>query len=552
MPSNKKKGTSSKKKVQDRRAKQSASQDFHTVATEFRELLLKGREEYAKGRSYAAVEKQSEALKLGSEKIPRFGDSLTKAHALIELALAKSAIQTDFATGEEWNKLNQEGKEISSEALQIFERRISSGTLTRFRKEECWIDGSDYSSAVPHTERLGPIDYTQCININNMYGPSESTIRSIKKAIMFCTGFISSGYVINLEAGGALQGGLPDGIIETLSTNLQQHESVVRGEISARDAMENMYGNDDREEVRHTGSLMGKMKLTHKKLAKDTDKIGLKHCSNPNCDKVETHPKQFMLCSRCNWSAYCGRDCQVSDWKIHKKNCKELATKVQEEKTQNKTKASLQVGESQRVLTIIRAFHHFAVAMSKEMEETDTEEAHLVEYMVKPKLESAQLGSVQLGMQEVAFVWSAIWSMEKKDRNKMIRKFLSKMDSYQLPRPSPDFGVVKEWGESGVYGIFAVVKYTEKGTIMLHEEQESNIIKGYMAVGLTQPVEDLLAAIPQPLPLFLNTALIPFKKVVLCQGTIMPALGNLSPKLEAAAKAFVDGSDVDIEIIERM
>ena len=87
---------------------------------------------------------------------------------------------------------------------------------------------------------------------------------------------------------------------------------------------------------------------------------------------------------------------------------------------------------------------------------------------------------------------------------------------------------------------------------MLHEEQESNIIKGYMAVGLTQPVEDLLAAIPQPLPLFLNTALIPFKKVVLCQGTIMPALGNLSPKLEAAPNAFVDGSDVDIEIIKRM
>ena len=209
MPSNKKKGNTNKKKVQDRRAKQSASRDFHATAHEFRELLLKGREEYAKGRSYAAVELQNEALKLGSEKLPRFEDSLTKAHALIELALAKSAIQTDFATGDEWKKVNQEGKDISAEALQIFERRISDGTLTRFRKEECWIDGMDYTSAVPHTERLGPIDYTQCININNMYGPSEETIKSIKKAIMFCTGFISSGCVINLEAGGALQGGLP-------------------------------------------------------------------------------------------------------------------------------------------------------------------------------------------------------------------------------------------------------------------------------------------------------------------------------------------------------
>ena len=210
MPSNKKKGnTNNKKKVQDRRAKQSASQDFHATANEFRELLLKGREEYAKGRSYAAVELQSEALKLGSEKLPRFEDSLTKAHALIELALAKSAIQTDFATGDEWKKVNQEGKEISSNALQIFESRLSDGTLTRFRKEECWIDGVDYTSAVPHTERLGPIDYTTAINLLTIYEPSPDTIKSIKKAIMFCTGFISSGYVINLEAGGALQGGLP-------------------------------------------------------------------------------------------------------------------------------------------------------------------------------------------------------------------------------------------------------------------------------------------------------------------------------------------------------
>ena len=53
--------------------------------------------------------------------------------------------------------------------------------------------------------------------------------------------------------------------------------------------------------------------------------------------------------------------------------------------------------------------------------------------MVKPKLIHAELGSVQLGMQEVAFVWAAIWSMRKNDRNKMIRNFLSKMNSYIIP-----------------------------------------------------------------------------------------------------------------------
>ena len=324
------------------------------------------------------------------------------------------------------------------------------------------------------------------------------------------------------------------------------------GNISTTDALENMYGGDDREEVRHTGTLMGKMKLTHKKLAKDADKIGFKHCSNPQCNKVEKQPKQFMTCSRCKWSAYCGRECQVSDWKRHKKECKDVAIKAQEEKTQNKTKSSLQVGESQRVLEIIRAFHHFAVTMSKEMEETETEVAQIVEGMVKPKLIHAEFGSVQLGMQEVAFVWAAIWSMRKNDRNKMIRNFLSKMKTYHLPKPSPEFDIVKEWGEHGVSGDFAVVKYTEKGTIMLHEDPESKIVKGYMAVGLTQPVEDLLKSIPKPLPLFVNTALIPFKKVVICQGTLMPSLGDVSSKLEAAAKAFVDGSSGDIEIIHRM
>ncbi len=134
----------------------------------------------------------------------------------------------------------------------------------------------------------------------------------------------------------------------------------------------------------------------------------------------------------------------------------------------------------------------------------------------------------------------------------MIRKFLNKMNSYNLPKPRPDFDVVKEWGEHGKHGDFAVVKYTEKGTIMLHEDPESKVVKGYMAVGLTQPVEDLLKSIPKPLPLFVNTALFPFKKVVLCQGTMMPSLGEISPKLEAAAKAFDDGSGGDIEIIDRM
>ena len=58
------------------------------------------------------------------------------------------------------------------------------------------------------------------------------------------------------------------------------------------------------EEVRHTGALDGEMKKTGKKLAKDMDKIGLKNCFNPNCNRFEQQPKQFAKCTRCGFGEY--------------------------------------------------------------------------------------------------------------------------------------------------------------------------------------------------------------------------------------------------------
>mmetsp|Transcript_3458 Transcript_3458/g.4037 ORF Transcript_3458/g.4037 Transcript_3458/m.4037 type:complete len:395 (+) Transcript_3458:74-1258(+) len=37
-----------------------------------------------------------------------------------------------------------------------------------------------------------------------------------------------------------------------------------------------------------------------------------------HCGKLE----DLMKCSRCNHTHYCGRECQVADWKSHKKDCK--------------------------------------------------------------------------------------------------------------------------------------------------------------------------------------------------------------------------------------
>lgn len=242
----------------------------------------------------------------------------------------------------------------------------------------------------------------------------------------------------------------------------------------------------------------------------------------------------------------------MGDWKRHKLECKVVAKKAEDEEAQNKSKNCLQVGQSQHVLTTVRFLHHYAVISKEMMEETDTEEVEIVEYMVKPKFHGLELGTMQLGIREVGLICNAIWSMEKKDRNKMIRKFITKMKDLNCPNPEPDFAAVADWGLHGVSGNFAVVKHSEKGTILLHEDPEKNTINGYLGVGLTQSIESLLAAIPKPLPLYVNTALFPFKKVLLCQGTIMPARGYVNDKLQAAAQAFVDGQVGDIEIIERI
>lgn len=558
MPSRKKKdSTDKKKKQEERRAKHRAAGDHHTYSDEFRALLHSARKLYAKGRAYEAVAIQDQAIALGSEKLTRFDDnSLVKAHALMELALAKSAIQTDFARGEEWNKIRQETKDALAAALKIFENRVANCTLAKFRRDEIWYtpSGDDYVSPVPHTERLGPIDYLSCVNFVGCDEPSPGSVKSIKLAMNFVRTFEASGCVITLDVGGGLQGALPGGDLTNLTSYLQEHEAVVSGKKSKSEAMNILHPEKELKEVRHTGSRSGDMKATHQKLAKDIDRLGLNICERPDCPNVESHPRQFSTCSRCKFAAYCGRECQKKHWSEHKKACRsgEAAKKAQELETQNKLKNCLMVGQSQQVLQIVRLLHHFATN-SDEMMETDTKEAALALFMVKPKYGEVELGTMQLGVQEVGFTWNAIWSMSKPALNKMIRKFLKVMnDNYTFGTGGPDFTVVKEWGLHAVAGDFAAVKHTKKGTILLHEDPESGDIKAYMAVGITQSMESLLKQVGRPLPLFINTALIPFKKMVLCQGTIVQAMGDISTKLQRTASKFVNGDDGGLKVVDQM
>jgi len=51
--------------------------------------------------------------------------------------------------------------------------------------------------------------------------------------------------------------------------------------------------------------------------------VELVKCGNPNCGKLENKKHEFKKCARCKSISYCSKECQVADWKTHKKICKQ-------------------------------------------------------------------------------------------------------------------------------------------------------------------------------------------------------------------------------------
>ena len=316
MPNNKKKKSGDKKKKkQERLERQEAAQALsHALSThsdQFRQLLLQGRKEYAKGRAYEAQDLQQQAIAYGIENLPRFNDnSMVKAHALVEIGLVRSAILTDFCTDEDAiNKVKQDLDEAFQEALSIYQHRIEKKTLTKFRKDECWMNanGTTYVSPIPHFERLGPIDYFTTVNWCSGNEPTSDTVSLLKQVVKFINEWTKNDMALQLECGVRLQGQIPDNYsLEVWAEKLQDHEAAMAGFVSP-DELREKYNFDVSKEVRHTGTLDGKMKSTFKKLEKDISKDGIKRCENIDCHKVENYARQFATCSRCGFAAYCCR-----------------------------------------------------------------------------------------------------------------------------------------------------------------------------------------------------------------------------------------------------
>lgn len=555
MPSAKKK--SAKKNKGASRAKKEVAQSLHEHASTFRKLLLTARQEYSKGRSYAAVESQKKALEFGAANLPRFDDhSLVKAHALVELGLALSAVMTDFARGEEWRKVRDECHDSFDDAILIFEHRLPPGKPVKFRSDECCVSGDNYQSPVPHTERLGPVDYLTCAHLAaGSVDPSTETVQTLNRAIMFGKSFRAKRCVIQLERGVALSGEMPTDMIDRLSVMLQEHRAVLDGRSTKEEAMLRLHPKDeDIPEVRHTGSRLGKMKLSGEKLVKDIDKKGLHCCSNPVCSNAERQPRQFSSCSRCKWAVYCSKECQSTDWKRHKKECKtEAAGNRAEYKEQNKDKSSLQYGQSQQLLVIVRYLHHFAT-ISDEMMSTRTIDVARVKAMVLSQFQNVELGTLQLGMQEVGLVWNALWSMEDSSRDAMIQRFLSEISSYDFPsevKGGPEFSVVSDWGSRAIAGDFAVVKHTPQGSILLHDGGHTDEVKAYLVIGITQSIQSLLEPMNVPLPIHIRTGILPYKKAIVCQGTIMPSVEDAAKPFEAAAIAYTKG-EIELDVLTHL
>jgi hypothetical protein len=69
-------------------------------------------------------------------------------------------------------------------------------------------------------------------------------------------------------------------------------------------------------------------RLSNNNSTDDQKCMYLKMCQH--CDKTETQMDSALLmkCQRCKVTYYCSKDCQVADWKIHKKLCEKFSSGV--------------------------------------------------------------------------------------------------------------------------------------------------------------------------------------------------------------------------------
>jgi hypothetical protein len=122
----------------------------------------------------------------------------------------------------------------------------------------------------------------------------------------------------------------PEGSAQVLSCCLQSFLQLVRKKLKSGtptgdilDAV--IAGKDGSIDEKAKTSLVKLQTLARLSGNSDNERTFLKMCQR--CGKTETQMDSALLmkCQRCKATYYCSKDCQVADWKSHKKMCKGLS-----------------------------------------------------------------------------------------------------------------------------------------------------------------------------------------------------------------------------------
>ena len=84
--------------------------------------------------------------------------------------------------------------------------------------------------------------------------------------------------------------------------------------------MESFFGHNDFDSIDDDEIYMV-LSFMNKEVSQDGPQLEPRECGYWNCNNKEQMSGDFNLCSKCHKQPYCGKNCQVKDWKIHKLLC---------------------------------------------------------------------------------------------------------------------------------------------------------------------------------------------------------------------------------------
>jgi len=84
--------------------------------------------------------------------------------------------------------------------------------------------------------------------------------------------------------------------------------------------LEMFFGHSDYDSI-DDDDIYRVLSFMNKDCSKDGPQLKPRECGYWNCKNKEQMSGDFNLCSKCHKQPYCGKDCQVRDWKIHKLLC---------------------------------------------------------------------------------------------------------------------------------------------------------------------------------------------------------------------------------------